>query len=233
MTTDWRVTETQDIAVDPNAPEHVYLATAYGVWRTSDRGETWTESSAGIAKKYTQALKVDRTQTGRVLIGTEGGIYLSADGAASWSLVGPKEVTILDLDQSLTSPSIWLAATQDRGVLLSNDGGKVWQMSKGSIAKVAIYAVAIDPFEPKHMSAASWGASLFVSVDGGASWQQRNTGLPVRNLYETVFDTNQAGRLWTATFEEGVFYSDDFGRTWQDAGMHGAMVFDMVFIDEK
>ncbi|MGH7491938.1 MAG: WD40/YVTN/BNR-like repeat-containing protein [bacterium] len=230
MTTDWRVTEAQDVAVDPSVSQHVYLATAYGVWRTSDHGETWTESNAGIEKKYTQALKVDRTQAGRVLIGTEGGVYLSTDGAASWSHAGPKEVTILDLDQSLASPSIWLAATQDRGILLSNDGGKTWQMSKGDIARAAIYAVAIDPFEPKYMSAASWGAGMFVSIDGGKSWQQRNTGLPVRNLYETVFDANQAGRLWVATFEEGVFFSDDFGSTWQDGGMHGAMVFDMVFM---
>ena len=233
ITTDWRVTETQDVAIDPNAPQQIYLATAYGIWRTRDRGETWEESNTGIAKKYTQALEVDRTRAGRVLIGTEGGIYLSIDGGASWSLMGPKEVTILDLDQSSSSPALWLAATQDQGVLISHDEGKTWRMAKGSIAQAAIYAVAVDPFEPQRMSAASWGAGMFVSSDGGQSWQQRNTGLPVRNLYETVFDANQAGRLWAATFEEGVFYSDDLGRTWQDAGMHGAIVFDMVFMPEK
>jgi len=233
VTTDWRVTETQDICVDPNAPQDVYLATAYGVWQTKNRGETWTESNAGIAKRYTQALKVDRTQAGRVLIGTEDGIYLSTDGVTSWDLVGPKEVTVLDLDQSQTSSSIWLAATQDQGVLLSNDNGKTWQAPKGNIAKAAIYAVAIDPFNAQNLAAASWDAGMFVSIDGGKSWQQRNAGLPVRHLYETVFDANQAGRLWVATFEEGVFYSDDFGRTWQDAGMHGAIVFDMVFMHRK
>jgi photosystem II stability/assembly factor-like uncharacterized protein len=95
VTTDWRVTETQDIAVDPNAPQHVYLATAYGVWRTKDRGETWTEASAGITKKYTQALKVDRTQGGRVLIGTEGGVYLSTDGAGSGGTLSVKSNTSL------------------------------------------------------------------------------------------------------------------------------------------
>ncbi len=233
MTTDWRVTEAQDIAVDPNALQHVYLATAYGVWRTPDRGETWTESNVGIAKKYTQALKVDRTQAGRVLIGTEGGVYLSADGATSWSRVGPQDVTVLDLDQSQTTPSLWLAATQDQGVLLSHDRGETWQKPKGNIAKTAIYGVAIDPFNAQNLAAASWDVGMFVSIDGGKSWQQRNAGLPVRHLYETVFDANRAGRLWAATFEEGVFYSDDFGGTWRDAGMRGAIVFDMVFMRGK
>ncbi|KAA0230984.1 hypothetical protein EDS67_04555 [candidate division KSB1 bacterium] len=96
-----------------------------------------------------------------------------------------------------------------------------------------IYAVGIDPRNPKNMSAVGWGAGVMVSIDGGATWQDRSAGLPVRNCYETAFDVNQAGRLWVATFEEGVFYSDDFGRTWQDAGMHGAIVFDLVFLQTK
>lgn len=37
ITTDWRVTEAQDIAVDPNAPSHVYIATAYGIWATTNQ----------------------------------------------------------------------------------------------------------------------------------------------------------------------------------------------------
>lgn len=233
MTTDWRVTETQDICVDPNAPQHVYLATAYGIWTTKDGGETWQETNAGLSKKYTQSIRVDRTKAGRVLAGTEGGLYLSTDGAAHWSLVGPQGVTILDLDQCASTPHVWLAATQDRGVLLSQDNGATWQFAKGNLSQAAIYAVGIDPRNPKSMSAVGWGAGVMVSADGGATWQDRSAGLPVRNCYETVFDVNQAGRLWVATFEEGVFYSDNFGRTWTDAGMHGAIVFDLIFLQAK
>jgi photosystem II stability/assembly factor-like uncharacterized protein len=230
ITTDWRVTEAQAIAVDPNAPQHVYLATAYGIWCTHDRGDTWKECSAGLNKKYTQTIAVDRTQAGRVLAGTEGGLYLSTDGAKSWSLVGPENVAILDIKQSASSPPIWLAATQENGVLLSADDGKRWQLAKGGIAKASIYAVAIDPFDAKNMAAVSWGAGVFVSADGGKTWQQRNRGLPVLNLYQTIFDANHPGRLWAATFEEGIFHSDDMGQTWRYAGLYGAMVFDMVFI---
>ncbi len=236
MITDWRVTEVQDVCVDPNAPQHVYLATAYGVWASRNRGETWREANAGLHRKYAQSVAVDRTQTQRVFAATESGIFLSTEGARNWTLVGPNDVSILDLEQSAAAPNIWIAATQDRGVLLSNDNGKSWQFANGKLARAAIYAVAIDPFNAQHMSAAAWHAGAFVSEDGGKTWHQRNAGLPVRNLLETVFDANQAGRLWIATFEEGIFYSDDLGRTWSNAGMHGAIVFDMVFVpaaDEK
>lgn len=233
MTTDWRVTETQDICVDPNAPQHVYLATAYGLWTTRDGGETWQETNSGLLKKFTQSVKVDRAQAGRVFAGTEGGLYLSTDGAAHWSLVGPPGVTILDLEQCAAAPNVWLAATQDRGVLLSQDHGATWQFAKGSLVHASIYAVGIDPRHPQNMSAVGWGAGVMVSTDGGATWQDRSAGLPVRNCYETIFDVNQTGRLWVATFEEGIFYSDDFGHTWNDAGMHGAIVFDLVFLQTK
>ncbi len=236
MTTDWRVTEALDIGLDPNAPRQVYVATAFGVWATKDRGETWAESNMGLPKKYTQSIQVDRAQTQRVFAGTEGGLYLSHNGARTWTLVGPLEVAILDLEQSASAPKVWLAATQDRGVLLSQDHGKSWRFAEGKLARAAIYKVAIDPFNAHNMAAASWGAGLLVSSDGGSSWQERSDGLPVRSLYETVFDANHAGRLWVATFEEGVFYSEDLGRTWTEAGMRGAMVFDMRFVfasDEK
>jgi len=233
MTTDWRVTDVQDVCVDSNAPEHVYLATAYGVWVSRDRGETWREADAGLHLKYTQSIAVDRAHAGRVYAATESGLYLSIDGARNWTLVGPKSVSILGLEQSTAAPNIWIAATQDRGALLSNDNLKSWQFAQGRLAQAAIYAVAIDPFNPQHMSAAAWNAGAFVSEDGGTTWHERNAGLPVSNLLETVFDAHQAGRLWIATFEEGIFYSDDFGRTWIDAGMHGAIVFDMVFIPQK
>ena len=233
MTTDWRVTEALDVALDAHEPKHVYVATAFGVWTSRDRGETWEESSRGLHRKFTQSIAVDHVRTRRVFAGTEGGLYFSNNGGGKWRLLAMRDVPILDLEQSTVSANVWLAATQERGVLLSHDHGKSWRFVEGKMAHASVYAVAIDPFNANHMAAASWGEGVFVSNDSGDSWQERNEGLPVRNLYEAVFDANHAGKLWIATFEAGVFYSDNFGRTWNEAGMRGAMVFDMMFIQEK
>ena len=230
ITTDWRVTEALDICLDPNAPLHVYLATAYGMWSSKDGGQTWAEASAGIEKKYIQTVQVDRTNAGRVFAGTEGGLYLSTNSAASWSRVDSVQDAIIELEQSPAAPAVWLAATQARGILLSNDSGRTWLAARSSLAQVPVYAVTFDPFNAQNLAAASWGAGVYVSSNAGKSWQRRHLGLPVRNLSAAVFDANQAGRLWVATFEEGIFYSDDLGRSWQDAGLHGAMVFDLVFV---
>lgn len=230
MTTDWRVTEALDVCVDPSNPQHVYVATAHGIWVSKDGGETWAESHDGIARKYAQSVQVDRAQTGRVFAGTERGLYLSVNGGSHWSLIGSQDVTILDLAQSASTPQQWIAATQAHSVMLSHDNGNTWQFVQGKLARAAVYVVAIDPFDKQNLCAVTWGMGAFVSTDGGKNWNERNAGVPTNNLYATVFDANRAGRLWVATFEEGVFFSNDFGRTWQEAGMRGAIVFDMMFV---
>ena len=230
ITTGWEVTEAQDIAVDPRTPEHVYVATAYGVWRTRDRGENWLEATAELPEKYTQVVAVDRSQSGRLLIGTWGGLYVSEDAGESWELAGSAGIPVHDIQQSRSDPDTWMAGTKDHGVLLSDDGGRTWRSAADDVDGRSMLAVAIDPFDEANMAAAGWDG-IFLSTDGGREWEKRTAALPVAESYEIVFDAAEPGRLWAATVEHGIFYSDDFGTTWQYAGLNGALVFDMIFIE--
>ncbi len=234
LTTDWRITEVQDVSLDPHAPDHVYLASAYGVWRTEDGGETWVESNAGLrhpGDHYTQTIEVDHTRAGRVLVGTEGGVYESTDGATSWRYVGGgQEVEILDLQQSRSDPDVWIAATYRHGLILSNDGGRTWTPGPDAIASQSVHAVAIDPTNARRMAAVGWETGVYVTENGGRTWARRGATLPTDKFYETIFDANVPGRLWVATLEEGVYHSDDFGRTWASAGLYGTLVFDMAYV---
>jgi len=234
LTTDWRITEVQDISLDPHAPDHVYLASAYGVWRTEDGGETWVESNDGLlppGDHYTQTIEVDHTRQGRILVGTEGGVYESTDGARSWHHVGgDPEVEILDLQQSRSDPDVWIAATYRHGLILSRDGGRTWTDGPASIASQSVHGVAIDPTDARRMAAVGWGTGVVVTEDGGRTWARRGATLPTDNFYEAVFDANVPGRLWVATLEEGVYHSDDLGQTWTSAGLYGTLVFDMAYV---
>lgn len=227
ITTGWAPTEALDIFIDPNQPEEVYLATAFGIWRTTDRGDTWQEANAGLRETYTQTIAVDYTESGRVLAGTDGGLYISTDGARSWAPVGPTGVPILDLEQSPTHSERWLAATRDHGMLYSTDHGNTWQHV---VEQGTFHAIAIDPANDQHMAAVGWDTGVFITHDGGATWTSRQQGLPTPHFYEAVFDVSTPGRLWVATVEEGVFYSDDKGTTWTYAGMYGTLVFDLTFL---
>lgn len=233
MTTDWRITEVLDVSVDPTSPQNVYAATAYGIWRSGDRGENWFESNSGLTKKYSQSIEVDRTKTKRIFTGTEGGLYLSNDGAWLWYLVGPKDIMVLDIQQSRSFPHIWLAGAEKKGVLISKDEGKTWHKASGPINHASIYSVAIDPFDAKNMAAAGWDTGFFISTDEGQNWRQYKEGLPTPNIYDSIFDANYPGQLWVATVEEGIFKSTDLAKSWQYHGMSGALIFAMIFIPKE
>jgi photosystem II stability/assembly factor-like uncharacterized protein len=232
VTTDWRVTEVQDVAVDPHDPAHVYLASGYGVWRSEDHGDTWAEANAGLpppGNTYTETIEADHVRPGRLLVGTQDGVYVSSDGARSWRRVGGAGLEVLDLNQSASEPDRWIAATQGHGLLLSSDNGETWRPGPRALARHTVHAVAIDPFDADRMAAVGWDTGVYLSENGGRSWRRRGDSLPTDRFYEAVYDANVPGRLWVATLEEGVFTTDDQGRTWRPQGLDGTLVFDMFF----
>ncbi len=233
ITTDWRVTEVQDVAVDPHDTAHVYLASAYGVWRSDDHADSWTQANVGLpppGNTYTETVEVDRSRAGRIIVGTQDGLYVSTDGARSWRRTGGAGLEILDLNQSVSDPTRWIAATQGHGILRSSDGGETWRPGPRDLAQKTVHAVAIDPRDATRMVAVGWDTGVLLTENGGRSWRRRGDRLPTQRFYEAIFDANIPGRLWVATLEEGVFTTDDAGRTWQPHGFGGSMVFDMFFV---
>ena len=228
VTTDWRVAEVLDVVLDPFAPSTVYAASAYGLWHSPDEGETWTALPAAAPHPnamFTPTLALDTQRQGRVVIGTEDGLFDSADGGQTWQTIGPR-VAVRALAQSAARPEVWLGGTDGHGLLLSTDGGATWSVrADGAI----VYAVAVDPDNSDCLAAAGYETGLLYSTDGGATWHQRELDLPVQALHALAFDPQHAGRLWLGTVGEGVFWTDDFGRTCEDAGLPETTVYDLDF----
>ncbi len=229
FTTDWRVTEAQAIITDPHDPKRFFLATAFGLWRSTDTGETWHPCDSGLRKKFFSTIKPDRQTAGRLLVGGEGGIYFSEDTGESWRATDLQDIAVLDLEQSPRRPDFWLAGSEGHGVFLSTDNGRTWHRASGSIAEKSIYSVSIAPTNPELLLAAGWDSGVFLSRDAGKSWQQIGADLPTRHFYQVAFAPGRPNRIWAATVEEGIFFSDDFGASWRFSGLYGAIVFDLYF----
>jgi len=229
-TTGWEVADVRSLGFDRANPAQAYAATAWGPLRSTDRGATWQLAQQGLPKLYSQTVLADRAKSGRVLLGTEDGIYVSADAAQSWQRVASSPATtILRLAQSGADARLLLAGTQGRGAWLSHDGGRTWAATDPGSAPANLYAVALSPHDTGTM-AGGWGAGVRVTADGGRTWTDRTAGLPVKHVFVLAFDPGVKGRLWASTFEEGTFYSDDLGRTWHDGGLYGAYGFDFTFV---
>lgn len=231
ITTDWRMTEVLDVSISPMNPDHIYIATAYGVWRTTDRGETWIAANDGLKPTFVQTIETDRSMNDRVIVGGEGGLYETTNGAEHWRQIGPGNVAVRDIHQCFTASNMWIAGTEEHGVLISDDEGKSWKLAKGKIANQTIYAVAIDPQNPQRMAAGGFQTGVFIGTDGGKRWTQHKKGLPVLDIHALAFDFEKPGRIWAGTLGAGVYFSDDFGKTWIYTGLKGADIWDMVIIN--
>lgn len=231
QTNGWDITEGRDVAVDPNAPDHVYLALPDGVAVSSDRAQTWVRGENGLPDrgKYTQTIEVDRHHAGRVLAGCESGIYLTENGAKSWRRVLKTGRTVDDIQQDPNDPAHWVAVTEGSGAWASHDGGKTWQSLAGVPADQPLYNVAMGAV-PGRLAIGSWGHGVLTSEDGGKTWTDRNAGLPAPHRVWRVGINPDDGRLYASVKDEALYWSEDFGRTWRRGPFEGSQVNNFIFL---
>ena len=228
--TGWDMTEPKGLAIDPNATDHIYAGLPDGIAVSRDRGATWARMNGGIRRSYTQTITIDRTQAGRVLAGTELGIYLTEDGARTWRLVQPTTETTYDLRQSPHDPKIFFAVTTSSGALWSEDRGLTWKPIAGVPKKHTLHNGVFDPSDARRLVLCGWDAGLLVSEDGGRTWLDRTAGLPNRQIWSVAVDPDQPGRLYASPFQQPVYVSEDFGLTWKPAFFEKATAFNLTFV---
>jgi photosystem II stability/assembly factor-like uncharacterized protein len=227
------VTELRDVAVDRNASGTIYFAHSYGIRVSHDRGANWHEIGGGLHRKYTEALRVDRTHAGVLVAGGEEGIFRSEDGGGTWRIAGAAGFQVTRIEQSPHNPCDWFATTQKGGLFSSHDCGKTFE----NVGRVGIgrnlYDVAFDPASPKRVAVAGWDPGLLVSEDGGQTWRPRNAGLPSLAVVGVIFDPQKPGRMYVSVSEQALYVSDDAGSTWSMDGLEGTAVNRMKFIPEE
>jgi hypothetical protein len=217
MANSWDLTEGRDVALDPNAPDTIYLAHTEGVAVSTDKGLTLEHRNHGLPARgrFAETIEVDRTKAGRVFVGCEKGVFLTDDAGLNWRQVLPTEAQVNDIQQSALDADFWMAVTDEQGAWASHDGGLTWMQVTGLPSEHALYNIAFDPTNAKRIVVGSWTYGVQTSEDGGKTWTTRNEGLPENPRAWRVGVNPNTGRLYASVFQETLYHSDDFGRTWQ------------------
>ena len=143
------------VVVDPGNADRVWIGAAGGgVWRSTDAGKTWTQRWRAGAPLEVGALAIDPTNTGTMYCGT-GEANLSADSYAG------------------------------DGVYRSTNGGTAWTpwaLSDKAGLPRRIGAIAVDPFNSKHVLVGGVGfgrlssdndfGGLYRTTNRGRTWQR-------------------------------------------------------------
>jgi photosystem II stability/assembly factor-like uncharacterized protein len=226
------VTELMDVAVDPHAPRTIYFGHTAGIQVTHDGGATWGDSGAALHRRFTAAIRVDRSRRGVLVAGGEEGVFRSQDGGQSWRLSGAAGIQVRRIEQSPHDACWWLAATEGGGLFRSADCGATFESAGNLGVGRNLHDIAFDPADPDRVAVAGWGVGIAVSDDQGKTWGLRNSGLPSTSLWSVVFDPAHPGRMYASVHEEALFVSTDYGRTWTKDGLEGSAIFRMKFVPE-
>ncbi|WP_340315816.1 WD40/YVTN/BNR-like repeat-containing protein [Rhizorhabdus argentea] len=125
------------IAVDPANDSHMIAGSDVGIYRSSDRGESWEHlpSPADDGYIHVWAVRFHPTLPGTILIGlAPAAIHRTRDNGATWQelsvpvdprcVVGSTHITDIVFDPR--DPDIVWASVEASGILRSTDGGDTW-----------------------------------------------------------------------------------------------------------
>ncbi len=183
-------------------------ATGGGVWKTTDGGSNWKNSSDGyfgssigaiaIAPSDEKILYVgegENTMRGNVSEGL-GGVWKSEDAGKTWKNVGLKDGRhITNILVHPDNPSIVWAGVmghlfgpnQERGVFKSSDGGQTWKRTLFVNEQTGCSDLVIDAENPSVMYAGTWRVirtphSLESGGEGSGLWKSIDGGETWTNI---------------------------------------------------
>ncbi|MFN8338456.1 MAG: glycosyl hydrolase [Saprospiraceae bacterium] len=164
-----------DFAINPNNHNEYYVASASGgVWKTTNRGTTYSPIFDGEGSYSIGCVSLDPNNANTVWVGTGennnqrsvaygDGVYKSEDGGKTWKNMGLKasEHIAQIIVDTKDSNIIYVAAYGpvwseggERGVYKSTDGGNTWTCVKAISAYTGCNDLVMDPRDNKVLYAA-------------------------------------------------------------------------------
>ncbi len=225
-------TKVNNLAIDPQTPQTMYVTTDDGVYKSTTGGSNWSAINDGIPSRPVQALAINPVTPQILYVGVHGlmegngrnGVYKSTDGGDSWyatnSGLTNKFISTLAITPE-TQPTLY-AGTYGLGLFKSTDGGHTWAFADNDLPRPYIQALVFDSHTPATLYV-STGDGLFKSTDAGSSWQPASTGLPESAYVEAlIVDPQVPDILYAAHLDYGlmagqVFKSVNGGASWNSS----------------
>ena len=200
------------LMLSPNDPG-VLLAAANRVFRSTDRGDSWTAISPDLTK--------NETRDSIVTMGLKGSDIAIArnDGISQWP-------TIVSLAESPKQNGVFYTGTDDGTVSMSKDNGATWQTITKNLPGFPAGHAFVSEVVPSRFESGTvyitvanyrlndYDPYVWMSTDYGATFRAITSGLKGEVVRTLTEDTRNPDVLYVGT-ETGIFLTLDRGKSWK------------------
>ncbi|RME01076.1 MAG: hypothetical protein D6814_02255 [Calditrichaeota bacterium] len=231
LATGWNITECLKVAVDRQNPDIIYTATAYGIFKSTDGGQTWQEKNKGLTSTFTPTILIDPKNPQRLFCATEAGVHRSDNAGDLWEPTGLWGLGVRTIVQNVRHPNILVAGTENDGIFISTDYGKTWQQKNHGLTHKTVYALALSPQNPQLIFAGTFQGGVFKTLDSGQQWWPMNHNLGNLDIHALLIDPLDTNTIYAGTLNDGVWLTTDGGKNWEFIGLETSQVWDMIMWD--
>ncbi|MGH9864143.1 MAG: WD40/YVTN/BNR-like repeat-containing protein, partial [Candidatus Acidiferrales bacterium] len=240
-----------ELAIDPRDPNHVLVAVVghpygpseqRGIFRTTDGGQSWQKVLSKDTDQYTGggSVEIDPSnpnvayaslwdsvsgpwEDANEYNGTNGGLYKSTDGGATWNQVTQGLPDGIIQVHTAIAPSdssrIYASVANGRGlgIYRSDDAGATWTQATtdrrptGRIGGGDLCVLRVDPKNPDVVYSTS--TVTFKSTDGAKTWEALK-GAPGGDDYQNIWINPNNPDTILLTSDQGAIVSVNGGKTW-------------------
>jgi photosystem II stability/assembly factor-like uncharacterized protein len=200
-------TQLMALVLDGTNHSRLFAAGYNSLLSSKDGGKSWTAVPSSFAKARVTALLGPDSDSAFLLVGTEQGVYRSADMGKTWkSILLPGGVQRILNFSRLEGNRV--AAITTVGLLISSDG-QTWEAAAPMPDRTQI----LGAISSGDALIAATSTGLMRSEDGGKSWQFVLNGLERSTVGAICRHPHEPGVLYAAQYGD-VFESRDNGRSW-------------------
>jgi hypothetical protein len=215
--------------LNPFAPKAVETLPPVGIYKSLDRGDTWTPknnilavgtSRPSLNETNVNSLILDPTDHETIYMGGVGqGLFVSNNGAESWlQSKSIRSGSIVSLAMP-TDPKLrcttFIAA--ENKILRTTDCARSWeQVYQDTRPRVTVPSVAINSLTPTTIYAATSTGDILKSLDNGINWA--TIGRFKDDVLMIVPHPLKPDTIYIALKNKGFQQTEDGGTTWLDLG---------------